>query len=87
MCLFDGVLGIKGISLFMVLKFILIEDGELGECNSLWVVSFEYKLGLYGLLIVVMSYEGVKGWFVGKEYGGMVVMFIMMNNVCLGVGI
>ena len=82
----DGVPGTKGISLFMVPKFIPTEDGEPGERNSLRVVSLEHKLGLHGSPTAVMSYEGAKGWLVGKEHGGMAAMFTMMNNARLGVG-
>lgn len=54
MCLFDGGSGIKGISFFVVLCNIFDENGDSGIVNSFKVVSFEYKMGLYGLLIVVM---------------------------------
>ncbi len=82
----DGVPGTKGISLFMVPKFIPNEDGTLGERNSLRVVSLEHKLGLHGSPTAVMSYEGATGWLVGPEHGGMAAMFTMMNNARLGVG-
>lgn len=71
----------------MVLKLILDDVGDFGQFNDLCVVSFEYKLGIYGSLICVMFFEGVIGWIVGEEYKGMVVMFIMMNCVWFGVGI
>ena len=82
----DGVPGTKGISLFIVPKFIPNADGTLGERNSLRVVSLEHKLGLHGSPTAVMSYEGARGWLVGPENGGMAAMFTMMNNARLGVG-
>ena len=82
----DGAPGTKGISLFMVPKFIPNADGTLGERNSLRVVSLEHKLGLHGSPTAVMSYEGARGWLVGPEFGGMAAMFTMMNNARLGVG-
>ncbi|OUD10071.1 acyl-CoA dehydrogenase [Marivivens niveibacter] len=82
----DGAPGTKGISLFMVPKFIPNADGSLGERNSLRVVSLEHKLGLHGSPTAVMSYEGAQGWLVGPEFGGMAAMFTMMNNARLGVG-
>ncbi|MCL7404958.1 MAG: acyl-CoA dehydrogenase [Marivivens sp.] len=82
----DGVPGTKGISLFIVPKFIPNADGTLGERNNLRVVSLEHKLGLHGSPTAVMSYEGARGWLVGPENGGMAAMFTMMNNARLGVG-
>ena len=82
----DGVPGTKGISLFMVPKFIPNADGSLGERNSLGVVSLEHKLGIHGSPTCVMQFDGAKGWLVGKEHGGMAAMFTMMNNARLGVG-
>ncbi len=83
----DGVPGTKGISLFMVPKFIPAEDGTLGERNSLRVVSLEHKLGLHGSPTAVMEYDEATGWLVGPEHGGMAAMFTMMNNARLGVGV
>ena len=83
----DGVPGTKGISLFMVPKFIPDADGNPGERNSLRVVSLEHKLGLHGSPTAVMEYDGATGWLVGPEHGGMAAMFTMMNNARLGVGV
>ncbi|WP_438955554.1 acyl-CoA dehydrogenase [Cognatiyoonia sp.] len=83
----DAVPGTKGISLFMVPKFIPNEDGSLGERNGLRVVSLEHKLGLHGSPTAVMEYDNAKGWLVGPENGGMAAMFTMMNNARLGVGV
>ncbi len=83
----DGVPGTKGISLFMVPKFIPDADGNPGKRNSLKVVSLEHKLGLHGSPTAVMEYDGATGWLVGPEHGGMAAMFTMMNNARLGVGV
>ena len=83
----DGVPGTKGISLFMVPKFIPNADGTLGERNNLRVVSLEHKLGLHGSPTAVMEYSAATGWLVGPAHGGMAAMFTMMNNARLGVGV
>ncbi|WP_192965514.1 acyl-CoA dehydrogenase [Phycobacter azelaicus] len=82
----DGGAGTKGISLFLVPKFLPDENGEAGPANSLKVVSLEHKLGLHGSPTCVMQYDGATGWLVGEEHGGMAAMFTMMNNARLGVG-
>ncbi|MGD9864285.1 MAG: acyl-CoA dehydrogenase, partial [Pseudodonghicola sp.] len=82
----DGVAGTKGISLFLVPKYLPDADGNPGEPNALRVVSLEHKLGIHGSPTCVMEYAGAKGWLVGKENGGMAAMFTMMNNARLGVG-
>ncbi|MGR3495473.1 acyl-CoA dehydrogenase [Citreimonas sp.] len=78
--------GTKGISLFLVPKFIPDEAGNPGERNGLRVVSLEKKMGTHGCPTCVMSYEGATGWLVGAEQGGIKAMFTMMNNARLGVG-
>ena len=83
----DGVPGTKGISLFMVPKFIPDEAGNPGKQNDLRVVSLEHKMGLHGSPTAVMEYSGATGWLVGPEHGGMAAMFTMMNNARLGVGV
>ena len=82
----DGQPGTKGISLFLVPKYLPDENGEPGAANSLKVVSLEHKLGLHGSPTCVMDYDRATGWLVGKENGGMAAMFTMMNNARLGVG-
>lgn len=82
----DGATGTRGISLFMVPKFIPDADGTLGARNSLKVVSLEHKLGLHGSPTAVMQYDGATGWLVGEPHKGMAAMFTMMNNARLGVG-
>ena len=83
----DGVPGTKGISLFIVPKFIPNEKGEPGVANSLKPISLEHKLGLHGSPTAVMEYDRATGWLVGKEHNGMAAMFTMMNNARLGVGV
>ncbi|MEM6729412.1 MAG: acyl-CoA dehydrogenase family protein, partial [Pseudomonadota bacterium] len=82
----DGVPGPKGITLFMVPKFIPKDDGTPGEKNALRVVSLEHKMGIHGSPTCVMEFSGAKGWLVGEEHNGMACMFTMMNNARLGVG-
>ena len=82
----DGAPGTKGISLFLVPKYLPDEAGNAGVANTLKVVSLEHKLGIHGSPTAVMQYDGAKGWLVGKEGGGMRAMFTMMNNARLGVG-
>ncbi|MCH2165204.1 MAG: acyl-CoA dehydrogenase [Marinovum sp.] len=79
--------GTKGISLFLVPKFLPKEDGTPGARNDLRPVSLEHKMGLHGSPTAVMEYSGAKGWLVGDPLGGMKAMFTMMNNARLGVGV
>ena len=81
----DGGSGTKGISLFLVPKFLPDADGNPGQRNSLSVVSLEHKMGLHGSPTAVMAYDGATGWLVGEEHDGMKCMFTMMNNARLGV--
>lgn len=78
--------GTKGISLFLVPKYLPNDDGSLGNANNLKVVSLEHKLGIHGSPTCVMQYDKATGWLVGPEQGGMAAMFTMMNNARLGVG-
>lgn len=82
----DGAAGTKGISLFMVPKYIPNADGTLGAANDLRVVSLEHKMGLHGSPTCVMEFSGATGWLVGAPHTGMKAMFTMMNNARLGVG-
>jgi len=86
----DAPPGTKGISLFIVPKFLVNEDGSLGERNDLRVVSSEHKIGIHASPTCVMSYgdeSGAVGWMVGEENTGMGAMFTMMNNARLSVGL
>ena len=79
--------GTKGISLFLVPKFIPDANGNAGERNNLRVVSLEHKMGLHGSPTAVLEFDGATGWMIGAENGGMAAMFTMMNNARLGVGV
>jgi len=83
----DAPQGTKGISLFMVPKFIPDADGNPGAQNSLRVVSLEHKMGLHGSPTAVMEYDNATGWMVGAPNKGMAAMFTMMNNARVGVGV
>jgi hypothetical protein len=76
----------KGISLFIVPKFLVAGDGSLGAKNAVSVGSIEHKMGINGNATCVMNYDGAKGWIVGEENKGLAAMFIMMNAARLGVG-
>ena len=82
----DAAPGTKGISLFMVPKFLPDAAGNPGQANSLKVVSLEHKLGIHGSPTCGMQFDGAKGWLVGGPNKGMAAMFTMMNNARLGVG-
>ncbi|WP_422358109.1 acyl-CoA dehydrogenase C-terminal domain-containing protein [Qipengyuania flava] len=77
----------KGISLFVVPKFLVEEDGSIGERNGVVCGSIEHKMGIHGNATCVLNYDGAKGWLVGEENKGLAAMFIMMNAARLGVGI
>ncbi|MGN6497664.1 MAG: acyl-CoA dehydrogenase C-terminal domain-containing protein [Tsuneonella sp.] len=77
----------KGISLFIVPKVLVNDDGSLGERNAVQCGSIEHKMGIHGNATCVMNYDGAKGWLVGEENKGLAAMFIMMNAARLGVGI
>ena len=78
--------GIKGISLFVVPKILVNEDGSLGARNSLSCGGLEEKMGIHGNATCVMNYDEATGWLVGEENKGMRNMFVMMNEARLGVG-
>jgi alkylation response protein AidB-like acyl-CoA dehydrogenase len=78
---------VKGISLFVVPKFLVKEDGSLGERNALQCGALEKKMGIHGNATCVMNYDGAKGWLVGEPEKGLQAMFIMMNAARLGVGL
>jgi alkylation response protein AidB-like acyl-CoA dehydrogenase len=78
---------VKGISLFVVPKFLVNEDGSLGERNGVSCGSIEHKMGIHGNSTCVLNYDGAKGWLVGEPEKGLAAMFIMMNAARLGVGL
>ncbi|MEP3266025.1 MAG: acyl-CoA dehydrogenase C-terminal domain-containing protein [Hyphomicrobiales bacterium] len=79
--------GIKGISLFIVPKFMVGEDGSIGERNPVTCGSIEEKMGIHGNSTCVMNYDEATGYMIGEEHKGMRAMFTMMNEARLGVGI
>jgi alkylation response protein AidB-like acyl-CoA dehydrogenase len=79
--------GVKGISLFIVPKFIPDADGNLGARNSLACVGLEEKMGIHGNATCVMQYDEATGWLLGQENAGLRLMFVMMNEARLGVGV
>src|SRR3954464_5679009 len=78
---------VKGISLFVVPKILVNDDGSLGERNALSCGALEKKMGIHGNATCVMNYDGAKGWLVGDPEKGLAAMFIMMNAARLGVGL
>ncbi len=86
----DAPPGTRGISLFLVPKFLVNPDGSLGERNDVRCVGLEEKLGIHGSPTCVMAYgerDGATGWLIGEENRGMACMFTMMNNARLSVGL
>ncbi len=83
----DAPEGTKGISLFVVPKFLVGGDGKPGERNAVMCGAIEHKMGIHANATCVMNYDGAKGWLVGEENKGLAAMFIMMNSARLGVGI
>jgi len=79
--------GIKGISLFIVPKFLINDDGSLGARNPVSCGSLEEKMGIHGNSTCVMNYDAATGYMIGEENKGMRAMFTMMNEARLGVGI
>ena len=82
--------GVKGISLFLVPKILVNDDGSLGESNDLKALSIEHKIGIHACPTCVMSYgeeDGAIGYLVGEENRGIQCMFTMMNNARLTVGL
>jgi alkylation response protein AidB-like acyl-CoA dehydrogenase len=86
----DAPEGSKGISLFVVPKYLVNEDGSLGERNDVYPVSVEHKLGIHGSPTCVMAFgdnDGAIGYLVGEENGGLRAMFTMMNEARLKIGL
>jgi len=83
----DAPVGIRGISLFLVPKFLVKENGELGPRNGVACGGIEHKMGIKASATCVMNFEDAAGWLVGKPHKGMSAMFTMMNAARLAVGI
>ena len=79
--------GVKGISLFVVPKILVDEDGTLGARNAVRTVSIEHKLGIRASPTAVLEYEGATGYLLGEENRGLDIMFVMMNSARFAVGI
>ncbi|WIM13044.1 acyl-CoA dehydrogenase C-terminal domain-containing protein [Enhydrobacter sp.] len=82
----DAPGGTKGISLFLVPKFVPTPEGEVGERNGIRCGAIEHKMGIKASSTCVMNLDGAKGWLVGEPNKGMPAMFVMMNAARLGVG-
>jgi len=82
----DAPAGSRGISLFIVPKFLVNEDGSLGERNPAFCISLEHKMGIHGSPTATMSFEEATGYLVKAENKGLACMFTMMNNARLNVG-
>ena len=79
--------GVKGISLFLVPKFLPDAEGNPGPRNGVVCGSLEHKMGIHGNSTAVLNYDDAKGWLVGEEHRGLPAMFVMMNSARLGVAI
>ena len=79
--------GTKGISLFVVPKIMVKDDGSLADRNGVSCGSIEEKMGIHGNSTCVMNYDGAIGWLIGQENRGLNAMFTMMNEARLGVGV
>src|SRR5262245_58885370 len=79
--------GVKGISLFIVPKFLVQPDGSPEACNSLLCGSSEHKMGIHGNSTCVMNFDGAIGWLLGEANNGLNAMFTMMNEARLAVGL
>lgn len=79
--------GIKGVSLFVVPKFMVNADGSLGARNGVACGSIEHKMGIHANSTCVMNYDNAIGWLIGEENKGMQGMFVMMNEARLGVAV
>ncbi|WP_428415685.1 acyl-CoA dehydrogenase C-terminal domain-containing protein [Methylibium sp.] len=82
----DAPQGSKGISLFVVPKFLVQPDGSLGARNPIWCTGLEHKMGIHGNATAQISLDGAVGTLVGEPHKGLAAMFVMMNAARLGVG-
>jgi len=83
----DAPEGVKGLSLFCVPKFLVGDDGVIGERNTVSAVSIEHKLGIHGSPTCVLAFENAFGYLVGEAHHGLIYMFTMMNHARLAVGL
>jgi alkylation response protein AidB-like acyl-CoA dehydrogenase len=82
----DAPIGSKGISLFVVPKFLVNADGTLGARNPIFCGALEHKMGIHGNATCQLNLDGARGWLVGQPHKGLNAMFVMMNAARLGVG-
>ncbi len=82
----DAPAGTRGISLFLVPKFIPDANGAVGERNGVRAASIEHKMGIRGNATCVINLNGARGWLIGEPHKGLAAMFVMMNSARLGVG-
>jgi len=82
----DAPVGSKGISLFVVPKFLVNADGSLGARNPIFCGALEHKMGIHGNATCQLNLDGARGWLVGQPHKGLNAMFVMMNAARLGVG-
>ena len=82
----DSPPGVKGLSTFLVPKFLLNDDGSIGARNGVNCVSIEHKMGMHGSCTCSLAFEGATGWLVGKPNQGIQNMFVMMNLARIMVG-
>ncbi|HUW79796.1 MAG TPA: acyl-CoA dehydrogenase C-terminal domain-containing protein [Acidocella sp.] len=83
----DAPAGVKGISLFVVPKFLVTEDGAVGARNGVICTAIEHKMGIKASATCALSFDDAKGWLVGEAHKGLRAMFTMMNTERLSVGI
>ena len=82
----DAPAGTRGISLFLVPKFVPDADGAVGARNTIRAGSLEHKMGIHGNATCVMNLDAARGWLIGEPHKGLAAMFVMMNSARLGVG-
>ena len=83
----DAPPGVKGISLFIVPKFLPTAAGGIGERNALACGSIEHKMGIHGNATCTMNFDGATGWLLGEANRGLAAMFVMMNHARIVVGV
>jgi alkylation response protein AidB-like acyl-CoA dehydrogenase len=83
----DAPAGIKGMSLFLVPKYLVNADGSVGERNAVTTISVEHKLGIHGSPTCVLDFQNSAGYLLGEIGSGLACMFTMMNSARLGVGL
>lgn len=83
----DAPAGVKGLSLFLVPKYLINADGGIGERNTVTTVSVEHKLGIHGSPTCVLDFQNAAGYLLGEIGSGLACMFTMMNSARLGVGL